>query len=119
MMDLGELKKRLSQFNISEIKSTWHGFKRIRDKRRNINYPQIIFLLTSQKGLYKFEEQKPRNTENELKFKLWFKLNYLYDMNIYIVINKKPMEKDLNIMEIISAHKVKRKIQEKIRKNEN
>jgi len=73
-------------------------------------------LIVSQKGLYKFEEQIARNI-NELKFKLWFKLNYIYDMNIYavIIINKK----DLNSLKIISAHKVKRKIQEKINKNES
>jgi len=118
-MNLEELKERLKNFDISEIKPTWHGFNRIQDRRRSINYPWIISLLTSQKGLYKFEEQKPINAESELKFKLWFKLNYLHDMNVYIVINKKPMEKGLNRMEVISAHKVKRKIQEKIRKNEN
>ena len=118
-MNLEELKERLKKFDLSEIKSTWHGFKRIQDKRRNINYPQIVSLLTSQNGLYKFEEQKPKDIENELKLKLWFKLNYLYDMNIYIVINKKPVEKSLNRMYIISAHKVKRNIQDKIRKDEN
>src|SRR3989344_2933269 len=107
-MNLEELKESLSQFNTSEIKPTWHGFKRIQDKRRNIDYSQIISLLTSQNGLYKFEEQKPRDVENELKFKLWFKLNYLYDMNIYIVINKKPVEKSLNRMYIISTHKIKK-----------
>lgn len=117
-MNLDELKKRLSQFDLSEIKPTWHGFGRIQDKRRNINYPQIVSLLISQKGLYKFEEQKAMN-DGELKFKLWFKLNYLYDMNIYIVINKKPLEKGLNRLMIISAHKVKRKIQERIDKNES
>lgn len=117
-MNIDELKKRLSEFDLSEIKLTRHGFERIQDKRRSINYPQIISLLTSQKGLYKFEEQKAKN-EGELKFKLWFKMNYIYDMNIYIVINEKPMEKGLNRMEIISAHKVKIKIQEQIGKNES
>src|SRR3989344_7280579 len=108
-MDVNELKKRLSQFDLSETKPTWHGFNRIQDKRRSINYPQVISLLNSQKGFYRFEEQKAIN-ENELKFKLWFKLNYLYDMNIYVVMNKKPLEKGLNRLLIISAHKVKRKI---------
>ena len=118
-MDLTELKDRLKGFDISEIKSTWRGFKRIQDKRRGINYPKVIFLLTSQEGLYRFEEQKPKNPENEIKLKLWFKLKYLHDMNIYIVINKKPREKGLNRMIVISAHKVKRKVQERIGKNEN
>jgi len=117
-MDFDELKDRLRGFDLSEIKSTWHGFERIQDKRRGINYPKIISLLTSQKGLYKFEEQKARN-DNELKFKLWFKINYIYDMNIYIVINEKLLEKGLNRLRIISAHKVKRKIQEQIGKNES
>ena len=117
-MNLDEFKKRLAGFGLSEIKPTWHGFKRIQDKRRNINYPQIVSLLTSQKELYKFEEQKAMN-EDELKFKLWFKLNYIYDMNLYVVINKKPLEKGLNRLLIISAHKVKRKIQENIDKNES
>ena len=58
-----------------------------------------------------------KRNANKQKIKLLFKLNYLYDMNIYVVIiiNKK----DLNSLKIISAHKVKRKIQEKINKNES
>ena len=35
-------------------------------------------------------------------------------MNIYIVFNREEKEKGLNRLNIISAHKVKRKIQEKI-----
>jgi len=115
-MELEELKKRLKETDISKIKITRHASQRIQDKRRGIDYNKIINLIVSQKGLYKFEEQTARNL-NEQKFKLWFKLNYIYDMNIYIVIiiNKK----DLNSLKIISAHKVKRKIQEKISKNES
>lgn len=117
-MNLEELKKRLSKFDLSEIKPTKHAFQRIQDKRRKINYPRIISLITSQKGLYKFQEQTSKNP-NELKFKLWFKLNYLYDMNVYIIMNKELKEKGLNSFKIISAHKVKRKIQEQIGKNES
>lgn len=116
-MELRELKERLKNIKPYNIKITAHAGERIQDKRRKINYSQIISLITSQKGLYKFQEQTARN-KNELKFKLWFQLNYLYDMNIYIVMNKIPLEKDLNRLMIISAHKVKRKIQEKI-ENEN
>jgi len=117
-MDLEELKGRLSKFDLSEIKTTKHGFRRTQDIRRKINYPQIVSLITSQKGLYKFQEQPAKNP-NELKFKLWFKLNYIFDMNVYIVINKEPRKKGLNSLEIISAHKVKRKIQQQIEKNES
>jgi len=117
-MDLEELKSRLSKLDLSEIKTTKHGFGRTQDKRRTINYPQIVSLLTSQKGLYKFQEQVAKNID-ELKFKLWFELNYIYDMNVYIVINKERKEKGLNSLKIISAHKVKRKIQKKIEKNES
>ncbi len=113
MMELKELKERLRGIKSHNIRVTAHASKRIQDKRRKINYPQIISLVISQKGLYKIQEQPAKN-KNELKFKLWFKLNYLYDMNIYIIINKTPLEKDLNRLVIISAHKVKRKIQEKI-----
>lgn len=117
-MKIEELKERLSKFDLSEIKTTKHGFKRIQDERRKINYPQIISLITSQKDLYKIQEQEAKNPD-ELKFKLWFKLNYIYDMNVYIVINKDIREKGLNSLKIISAHKVKRKIQEQIEKNES
>lgn len=37
-------------------------------------------------------------------------------MNVYIVINKEHKEKGLNSLKIISAHKVKRKIQKQIEK---
>ena len=118
VMELEELKKRLSRFDLSEIKTTKHGFERTQDKRRTINYPQIVSLLISQKGLYKFQEQPAKNID-ELKFKLWFELNYIYDMNVYIVINKEHKEKGLNNLKIISAHKVKRTIQKQIEKNES
>ena len=115
-MNLKELKDKLNKIDLSNIKVTRHAYKRIQDKRRKINYSKIINLIVSQKGLYKFEEQTAKNP-NEQKFKLWFKLNYIYDMNIYIVV---IMEKeDLNSLKIISAHKVKRRIQEKINKNES
>lgn len=117
-MDLKELKNRLSKFELSEIKTTKHGFERTQDKRRAINYPQIVSLVTSQKGLYKFQEQVAKSID-ELKFKLWFELNYIYDMNVYIVINKEHKEKGLNSLKIISAHKIKRKIQKQIEKNES
>jgi len=116
-MKLEELKKRLKEIDLSNIKLTKHASQRIQDKRRKINYNKIINLIISQKGLYKFEEQTARNL-NEQKFKLWFKLNYVYDMNTYVVIIIKD-KKDLNSLKIISAHKVKRKIQEKISKNES
>ena len=115
-MNLEELKKRLKEIDLSNIKLTRHASQRIQDKRRKINYNKIINLINSQEGLYKFEEQPAKNP-NELKFKLWFKLNYVYDMNTYIVIIEK--KKGLNSLKIISAHKVKRKIQEKISKNES
>ena len=117
-MNIEELKERLNKFDLSEIKSTGHLLIRVQDKRRKINYPQLVSLLTTQKGLYKFQEQTAKYL-NELKFKLWFKLNYLYDINLYIVMNKEIKEKGLNRLEIISAHKVKRKIQQEIRKNES
>ncbi len=117
-MDLNELKRRLKELDLSEIKTTKHAFERIQDKRRKINYPQIVNLIRSSEKLYKFEEQTAKNPD-ESKFKLWFKLNYIYDMNVYTVINKKSREKGLNSLRIISAHKVKRKIQEKITKNES
>ena len=82
-----------------------------------MNYNKVISLLTCPDNLYKFEEQIPKNP-NELKFKLWFKLNYIFDLNVYIVMKKEP-EKGLNSLEIITVHKVKRKIQEKIEKNES
>ena len=112
-MDLEELKKRLNAFDNSEIRITPHAHKRIQDKRRKINYSKVLYLIKSQKGLYKFQEQPAKN-KGESKFKLLFKLNYLYDMNIYLVINLKIKEKGLNRLEIISAHKLKRKIQEQI-----
>lgn len=74
-MEIEELKERLKKFDLSEIKTTKHGFNRVQDKRRKINYPQIVSLVTSQKELYKLQEQKAKKP-NELKFKLWFKLNY-------------------------------------------
>lgn len=117
-MNLEQLKERLKNFDLAEISSTKHGFGRIQDIRRKINYPQIVNLIISQKGLYKFEEQ-PAKKPNEMKFKLWFELNYLYDMNVYIVINKEIREKGLNSLKIISAHKVKRTIQKQIEKNES
>jgi len=117
-MDLKDLKERLSKFDLSEIKVTKHARDRIQDKRRRINYPQIMSLLISQKGLYKFENQKAKN-KDELKFKLWFRLNYIYDINVYIVFNKELKEKGLNSLEIITAHKVKRRIQKEINKNES
>lgn len=40
-------------------------------------------------------------------------------MNVYIVFNKDEREKGLNRLEIISAHKVKIKVQERIRKDES
>ena len=86
-MDLKELKEILGKFSFSEIGITKHASERIQDKRRRINYPHIIKLILSQKGLYKFEEQNAKNLD-ELKFKLWFRLNYIYDMNVYIVINE-------------------------------
>ena len=117
-MDIEELKERLKKVELSEIKTTKHGFKRTQDIRRSINYPQIISLITSQKGMYKFQEQPAKNSD-ELKLKLWFKLNYIFDMNVYIVINKEQREKGLNSLKVISAHKVKRKIQQQIEKNES
>jgi|ETNmetMinimDraft_2_1059921.scaffolds.fasta_scaffold94989_2 hypothetical protein len=117
-MELSELKERLSKFDRDDIKTTFHAGLRIKDKRRNINYNKIVDLLISQKELYKCEEQKAKKN-NELKFKLWFKLNFVYDMNVYIVFNRDEREEGLNKLEIISAHKVKRKIQERIRKNES
>lgn len=113
-MDLKELKELLRTFKDSEICITRHAHKRIQDKRRKIDYGKVLRLIKTQKGLYKFEMQKGRNPKEE-KFKLWFRLNYVFDMNIYIVIilNK---EKGLNRLEIISAHKVRRKIQREIRK---
>jgi len=115
-MDLKELKEKLKWIDLSNIKVTRHAFKRIQDKRRKIKYDKIVNLVVSQKGLYKFEEQTAKN-QNEQKFKLWFKLNYIYDMNLYVVVI--IGKKDLNSLKIISAHKVKRKIQEKISKNES
>lgn len=112
-MNLEELKERLKSFEDSEIRITPHAHKRIQDKRRNLNYSKILYLIKSQQGLYKFQEQPAKN-KGESKFKLWFRLNYLYDMNIYIVMNVKIKEKGLNRLEIISAHKVKRQIQEKL-----
>lgn len=78
-MNLEELKERLKQLNLSEIKTTKHGFQRTQDKRRKINYPQIVSLIISQKDLYKFQEQEAKNPD-EIKLKLWFKLNYLFDI---------------------------------------
>ena len=116
-MNLEELKERLRNIEPSNIKISIHASKRIQDIRRKISYSQIISLIVSQKGLYKIQEQSAKDT-NELKFKLWFQLNYLYDMNVYIVLNKIPLEKSLNRLMIISAHKVKRRIQRQI-ENEN
>ncbi|MBT4135269.1 hypothetical protein HOD75_00430 [archaeon] len=115
-MNLEELKEKLKKIDLSNIRVTRHASKRIQDKRRKINYNKIVNLIVSQNGLYKFEEQSAKNS-NEQKFKLWFKLNYIYDMNIYVVVIIE--KKDLNSLKIISAHKVKRKIQEKINKNES
>ncbi|MBI5148413.1 hypothetical protein HZA33_01920 [Candidatus Pacearchaeota archaeon] len=112
-MNLEELRTRLKKFDLSEIKPTKHAFDRIQDKRRSITYPQIISLLTSQDKLYRFQEQ-PSKSQDELKFKLWFKLNYIFDINIYIVMNKTEKEKGLNSLKIITAHKVKKDIQNKI-----
>ena len=69
-----------------------------------------------QKGFYYFKEQKAKN-RGELKFKLWFKLNWMYDMNVYVVMNKEKKKKGLNRLKIVSAHKVRRRIQEEINKN--
>ena len=113
MMNLGELKERLRDIESHNIKTSIHAGRRIQDTKRKISYSQIISLIVSQKGLYKIQEQTAKNTD-ELKFKLWFQLNYLYDMNVYIIINKIPLEKSLNRLMIISAHKVKRRIQRQI-----
>jgi len=91
-MNLEELKERLRNIIQQNIEISIHASKRIHDIRRKISYQQIIFLIISQKRLYKIQEQIAKDT-NELKFKLWFQLNYLYDMNVYIVINKIPLEK--------------------------
>ena len=117
-MNLEDLKKRLGNLDLGEIKVTKHGFHRIQDKRRGINYPKIVSLIISQKDLYKFQEQKAGDSD-EVKLKLWFQLNYLYDINVYVVMNKEEKEKGLNRLMIISAHKVKRKIQQEIEKHEN
>lgn len=114
-MNLDELKEKLKKFDLSEIKATRHAFNRVQDKRRKINYPQIIELLTTQKGLYKFEEQKAKNPD-EIKVKLWFDLNYLLDMNVYVYFNREEKKKGLNILKIISAHKVRKNIQRKLGK---
>ena len=112
-MDLKELKEKRSKFDLSEINTTTHAFRRIQDKRRQIKYNKITDLILSQKGLYKCQKQKAK-FPGEIKFKLRFKINFIYDMNIYIVFNREEKEKGLNRLNIISAHKVKRKIQEKI-----
>lgn len=85
-MNLEELKEKLKLFDDSQIIITGHAHQRIQDKRRKINYGQVIRLIKTQKGLYKFEEQ-PARKEDESKYKLWFRLNFLYDMNVYIVNN--------------------------------
>lgn len=113
-MNVEGLKRKLKEFDDSQIIITKHAHKRIQDKRRKINYGHIIKLIKTQKGLYKFQEQTAKN-RGESKYKLWFKLNYLYDMNVYIVITVSE-NKDLNRLEIISAHKVKRRIQGEIEK---
>jgi len=112
-MDLEELRKRLKGFDLGEIKPTKHAFERIQDKRRKINYPLIIKYLTSNEGPYKFEEQEPLFPD-ELKFKLWFKLNYLLDLILYISFNRNIKEKGLNKLNIISTHKVRRDIQKRL-----
>src|SRR3989344_7588303 len=113
-MNLKELKIMFSEFKDNQIYITKHAKERIQDKRRRINYSQILNLIKTQNGLYKFEEQKAKN-EDEQKFKLWFRLNYIFDMNVYVVVIFKK-EKSLNILEIISAHKVKRRIQKEMKK---
>jgi hypothetical protein len=113
-MNLKELKMMFSELKDNQIYTTKHAKERIQDKRRKINYAQLLNLIKTQRGLYKFEEQKARN-EDEQKFKIWFRLNYLFDMNIYVVLIFKK-EKSLNMLEIISAHKVKRRIQKEIKK---
>lgn len=113
-MNLEELKTKLNEFKDSQIIITSHAHKRIQDKRRKINYGVIFRLIKTQEGLYKFEEQNAKNF-GESKYKLWFKLNYFYDMNVYLVIASYE-NKDLNRIEIISAHKVKREIQKEIEK---
>ena len=80
-MELEELKKRLGKFGLGEIKPSKHAFRRIQDEKRKINYPKIVSLLLSLEGLYRFQEQPAKNPD-EIKLKLWFKLNYIYDMNI-------------------------------------
>lgn len=111
-MDLKELKNLLKNIKNSNIYITKHAHKRIQDKKRRIDYGKVLKLIKTQKGLYKFEEQLAKN-KDERKFKLWFRLNYIFDMNVYAVIILR--EKDLNRLEIISAHKVKRKIQKEIK----
>ena len=115
-MDIEELKKRLSEFSRLEIEITRHAHKRIQDRKRGINYSWIMSLIMGQKGFYYFKEQKAKN-RGELKFKLWFKLNWMYDMNVYVVMNKEKKKKGLNRLKIVSAHKVRRRIQEEINKN--
>ncbi len=117
-MELEEFKKRLAEIEDKNIITSKHAFKRIQDVKRKITYDKILDLLTSQKGLYRVEEQKAMN-DNEIKCKLWFKLNDFYDMNVYTALKKEIKEESLNSLVIISAHKVKRKIQDKLRKNKN
>ena len=109
-----KLKKFLDALEEENIFFKKHFFDRV--KERPISESLIIKYLKKTETLLKVELLSSTRVKEE-KFKLWFKLNYLYDMNIYVVIimNKK----DLNSLEIISAHKVKRKIQEKINKNES
>ena len=57
-MDIKELKEILKKFDINQIKSTKHGFKRIQDKKRKISYPLLVQRLSNLKGLYRFEEQE-------------------------------------------------------------
>ncbi len=106
-MDIESFKKILQGFNLN-IKPTRHGFKRAQDKKRNISYPLLVQHITNPKALYRIEEQDA-NCLNERKFKLWFRLNYDLDLNIYISIPK-SLNKD-STLNIISAHKVKRKLQ--------
>jgi hypothetical protein len=80
-MDVKEIKSLLRGIKDNQIKITKHAHKRIQDKRRKINYHKVIQLIKNQKGLYKVEEQTARK-KGERKFKLWFRLNYVFDTSM-------------------------------------